>query len=101
MLKRRSLLQLAAAAATGVASTGVAAGCDTSGNQALPPPTPATDTSAPSQSPQAKALPAEVVNGPRDKPQVALTFHGQGDAKIVRQILDELAKGGAKATVLA
>ena len=28
------------------------------------------------------ALPAEVVHGPRVRPAVALTFHGQGDAAV-------------------
>jgi peptidoglycan/xylan/chitin deacetylase (PgdA/CDA1 family) len=32
---------------------------------------------------------------------VALTFHGQGDAVIVGRLLDEIANGGAKVTVLA
>lgn len=95
MPKRRSLLQLAAAA-TAV----TVAGCDSATPQLVPAPAPATQSSA-SPSPQAKVLPAEVVNGPRDKPQVALTFHGQGDAKIVKGVLDALAKGGAPATVLA
>ncbi len=95
MLKRRSLLQLAAAA-TGVA----VAGCDSATPQAAPTSAPETQSPA-SPSPQPMALPAEVVSGPRDKPQVALTFHGQGDAKIVKGILDALNKGGAQATVLA
>jgi peptidoglycan/xylan/chitin deacetylase (PgdA/CDA1 family) len=46
-------------------------------------------------------LPAEVVNGPRDKPNVALTFHGQGPPAQVRQLLDALHSGGARVTVLA
>jgi peptidoglycan/xylan/chitin deacetylase (PgdA/CDA1 family) len=99
MFKRRSLLQLAAA--TGIAATGVtAAGCDDASPRALPTQGSSGEPTS-SASPQVKALPAEIVNGPRDKPQVALTFHGQGDAGIVRQILGELAKGETKATVLA
>jgi peptidoglycan/xylan/chitin deacetylase (PgdA/CDA1 family) len=46
-------------------------------------------------------LPAEVGTGPRDRPNVALTFHGQGDPKLVDQLLAELASGGARVTVLA
>ena len=59
-----------------------------------PPPPPAA-------SPSRTALPAEVTNGPRDKPNVALTFHGQGEAAQVRALLGELEKGGARVTVLA
>lgn len=32
---------------------------------------------------------------------MALTFHGQGDATLIRRLLDELARGGARVTVLA
>jgi peptidoglycan/xylan/chitin deacetylase (PgdA/CDA1 family) len=46
-------------------------------------------------------LPAEVGTGPRDRAAVALTFHGQGDPNLVRQLLTELDSGGARATVLA
>jgi peptidoglycan/xylan/chitin deacetylase (PgdA/CDA1 family) len=104
MFKRRSLLQLAASAgitAAGMTAAGLTvAGCDDASPQASPPTGKASEPAA-SASPQVKALPPEVVTGPRDKPQVALTFHGQGDAGVVRQILGELAKGDAKATVLA
>ena len=82
------------------------AGCDTSGPGPAPAP-PAGPSSAPVSapappvSPSRAALPAEVVNGPRDKPAVALTFHGQGDPAQVRALLGELEKGGARVTVLA
>jgi len=46
-------------------------------------------------------LPAEVTNGPRDRPKVALTFHGQGAAAQATALLDELERGGARVTVLA
>jgi len=42
-----------------------------------------------------------VVHGPTDRPNVALTFHGQGDPGLVRQLLAELDRGGARVTVLA
>ncbi len=48
-----------------------------------------------------EALPPEITNGPRDRPAVALTFHGQGDPAQVRALLDELERGGARVTVLA
>jgi peptidoglycan/xylan/chitin deacetylase (PgdA/CDA1 family) len=44
---------------------------------------------------------AEIRHGPRDRPLVALTFHGQGDQVIVGRLLDEIAKGKAHVTVLA
>ncbi|GAA5196575.1 hypothetical protein GCM10023322_65810 [Rugosimonospora acidiphila] len=47
------------------------------------------------------ALPPEVTNGPRDRPNVALTFHGQGEPAQVTALLDELERGGARVTVLA
>jgi peptidoglycan/xylan/chitin deacetylase (PgdA/CDA1 family) len=43
----------------------------------------------------------EVTHGPRDKPAVALTFHGEGDPGQVHTLLDELERGGARVTVLA
>jgi peptidoglycan/xylan/chitin deacetylase (PgdA/CDA1 family) len=46
-------------------------------------------------------LPAEVLHGPPDKPAVALTFHGQGDAATVRRLLDALAAADTRVTVLA
>jgi peptidoglycan/xylan/chitin deacetylase (PgdA/CDA1 family) len=54
-----------------------------------------------SGAPTGPALPPEVTNGPRDRPNVALTFHGQGDPAQVRALLGELEQGGARATVLA
>jgi peptidoglycan/xylan/chitin deacetylase (PgdA/CDA1 family) len=42
-----------------------------------------------------------VVRGPADRPNVALTFHGQGDAGLVRQLLAELDRDGTQVTVLA
>jgi len=62
-----------------------------------PAPTGTTSLSPSSRPP----LPAEVVSGPRDKPNVALTFHGQGDAAVIRRLLAELEQGGARVTVLA
>jgi peptidoglycan/xylan/chitin deacetylase (PgdA/CDA1 family) len=46
-------------------------------------------------------LPAEVVHGPRDRPNVALTFHGQGEPALVRRLLDVLAAQDTRVTVLA
>ncbi|MFJ6695391.1 polysaccharide deacetylase family protein [Streptomyces sp. NPDC091272] len=45
--------------------------------------------------------PAQVGHGPRDRPQVALTFHGQGDPATARAVLAEAERAGARITVLA
>ncbi|MFI5802080.1 polysaccharide deacetylase family protein [Streptomyces sp. NPDC051561] len=45
--------------------------------------------------------PAQIEHGPRDRPQVALTFHGQGDPAIARALLAEAERAGARVTVLA
>ncbi|XEC27639.1 polysaccharide deacetylase family protein [Streptomyces fradiae] len=45
--------------------------------------------------------PAEIAHGPRDRPRVALTFHGQGDPALARAILDGAERAGARITVLA
>ena len=63
-------------------------------------PAPSPAPSSPGAS-RAAALPAEITHGPRDRSKVALTFHGQGEPALVRSLLDELEKGGAKVTVLA
>jgi peptidoglycan/xylan/chitin deacetylase (PgdA/CDA1 family) len=42
-----------------------------------------------------------VDSGPTDRPNVALTFHGQGDPKLVEQLLAELDRGSVQVTVLA
>jgi peptidoglycan/xylan/chitin deacetylase (PgdA/CDA1 family) len=46
-------------------------------------------------------MPAEVGTGPRNRSNVALTFHGQGDPVLVQQLLAELESSGARVTVLA
>ncbi|WP_329621067.1 polysaccharide deacetylase family protein [Streptomyces sp. NBC_01255] len=46
-------------------------------------------------------LPAEIDHGPRDRPRVALTFHGQGDPALARTLLDQAEQAGARVTVLA
>jgi peptidoglycan/xylan/chitin deacetylase (PgdA/CDA1 family) len=41
------------------------------------------------------------VHGPRNRPLVALTFHGQGPIAIARALLEEAERGGAHVSVLA
>ncbi|HEV7964433.1 MAG TPA: polysaccharide deacetylase family protein, partial [Actinoplanes sp.] len=100
-MDRRDALRAVTALAVGT----VAAGCDAApGDPAPPAPAPGTSAVASPASPPhsaAPALPAEITHGPRQRRNVALTFHGQGDPAIVGRLLDEIAKGGARVTVLA
>ncbi|MFK4099039.1 polysaccharide deacetylase family protein [Streptomyces sp. NPDC019531] len=73
------------------AGLALAAGCATSGAVAHP--------ARPSNS--ALALPAQLTHGPRDRPRIALTFHGGGDPATARALLTEAEKYGARVTVLA
>ena len=43
----------------------------------------------------------DILHGPRTGAQVALTFHGAGDAALARGLLGAAARGGARITVLA
>lgn len=47
------------------------------------------------------AQPAQIDHGPRDRPRVALTFHGQGDPAIAYALLKEAERAHARVTVLA
>lgn len=47
------------------------------------------------------ALPPEVSHGPRDRPRIALTFHGQGPADLASRLLAVLGEAGTRVTVLA
>jgi peptidoglycan/xylan/chitin deacetylase (PgdA/CDA1 family) len=49
----------------------------------------------------APPLPAQLTHGPRDRPRVALTFHGAGDPATARTLLTEAEQRGARLTVLA
>jgi peptidoglycan/xylan/chitin deacetylase (PgdA/CDA1 family) len=97
-MKRRTAL--GAAMALGLAVTGCEA-------PATPPPArkpsgrPSTGPTASPVLPTLGPLPDEVTSGPRDRPLVALTFHGQGDPVLVQRLLTELTNGGARVTVLA
>jgi peptidoglycan/xylan/chitin deacetylase (PgdA/CDA1 family) len=97
-MHRRDALRAVTAAALGAA-----AGCDSVRPSAAPTNASSTTEKSPDtpRSPAAPALPGEVQHGPRDRPRIALTFHGQGDPRIVTALLDELRRGGARGTVLA
>ncbi|MEV2244382.1 polysaccharide deacetylase family protein [Streptomyces sp. NPDC049970] len=45
--------------------------------------------------------PVQITHGPRGRPRVALTFHGQGDPALARAVLSEAERAGARVTVLA
>jgi peptidoglycan/xylan/chitin deacetylase (PgdA/CDA1 family) len=61
---------------------------DASSASAVPPPPPPTGSAA------------EIAHGPRDKPRVALTFHGAGDIDLARQILNIANARGVRLTVM-
>jgi peptidoglycan/xylan/chitin deacetylase (PgdA/CDA1 family) len=44
-------------------------------------------------------LPAEVANGPRSAPKVALTFHGNGDPALAHILLDQVEQAGVRISV--
>ncbi|MGH3151514.1 MAG: polysaccharide deacetylase family protein [Streptosporangiaceae bacterium] len=107
-IERRDFLLLVSAATVGAGL----AGC-TSARQAdepsggSPPGSPAAAPS-PTASPRGDAskqpsaqLGPQVVHGPRDRPQVALTFHGQGPLSIAEALLAEAERAGARISVLA
>jgi peptidoglycan/xylan/chitin deacetylase (PgdA/CDA1 family) len=111
-IERREFLLLAGAAVTGAGL----AGCTSAGTSTSPHPAgePTGDSSpassaagpAPTASPSASAKTApplgpQVIHGPRDKPQVALTFHGQGPVPIAEALLTEAERAGARLSVLA
>ncbi|MGF1426840.1 polysaccharide deacetylase family protein [Kitasatospora sp. LaBMicrA B282] len=61
----------------------------------------ATASASPAdQPPLAAGTPAEVATGPRDRPQIALTFHGQGDPALATALLTAAEQHGAQVTVL-
>ncbi|MFI5897521.1 polysaccharide deacetylase family protein [Actinoplanes sp. NPDC051513] len=96
-MQRRDALR----AVTAVALGAVAA-CDGAEQSPLRTADPSTPAVAPrSTAPVAPTLPDEVRHGPRDRSRIALTFHGQGDPRLVTGLLDQLRHGGAHATILA
>jgi peptidoglycan/xylan/chitin deacetylase (PgdA/CDA1 family) len=94
-MDRRNALRAAAGLLAGTA-----AGCD-AGSSTPPPPSPAAPSATARPTVNRPALPSEITNGPRDRPRVALTFHGQGTPAGVGRLLDRLAAGHARVTVLA
>ncbi|MER5961293.1 polysaccharide deacetylase family protein [Streptomyces sp. NPDC002057] len=98
-IDRRGALRAGAAAA--LAGT-LATACGTDPRPAAP--APRRPAPAPRAAPAPRRLPgqpAEIDHGPRDRPRVALTFHGQGDPALARTLLGQAEKAGARVTVLA
>jgi peptidoglycan/xylan/chitin deacetylase (PgdA/CDA1 family) len=99
-MDRRATLR--AVTALGVGALG---GCDVSSDR--PAPAASSSPAAPRGDSNERTaagvprLPDEVSHGPRNGRAVALTFHGQGDPPLVGRLLDEIAAGGARVTVLA
>ncbi|MGW7453077.1 polysaccharide deacetylase family protein [Streptomyces sp. NPDC054787] len=104
----RAALRTAGLGAAGAAAAGLTAACG-SGRPATassaPPPGPARAArpaqAAPAVPRRYAGQPVEIGHGPRDRPRVALTFHGNGDPAIARAVLAEAERGGARVTVLA
>ncbi|MFD1662515.1 polysaccharide deacetylase family protein [Streptomyces caeni] len=100
---RRSALR-AGAGLAGALTTGCCPG-DAARPSRPARPSRAPDASAgshPAAAPRALARqPAQIAHGPRDRPRVALTFHGQGDPALATSILGTAERAGVKITVLA
>ncbi|HEU0238732.1 MAG TPA: polysaccharide deacetylase family protein [Micromonosporaceae bacterium] len=108
--RRRALLRAATVCAAGLA----ASGCDAVSTHALrrtarsratvdasasARPSPSTGATLPRSI--AATLPPEVRNGPRNRPGIALTFHGQGTPPMVRDLLIALEDHDARGTFMA
>ncbi|MFD4033584.1 polysaccharide deacetylase family protein [Streptomyces sp. NPDC058637] len=101
---RRSTLRAAAGALLAGTAT---AGCGQAGEVGHTPQK-ARNThqahAAPRPAPVPRRLPGrpvQIEHGPRDRPGVALTFHGRGDPVLARTVLAEAERAGARLTVLA
>ncbi|MEE1741346.1 polysaccharide deacetylase family protein [Streptomyces sp. BE147] len=101
---RRDALRAGAAALTAGA---LLAGCAEGRGDTPPTPstaaaTPAAPAHAPAPAPRRfPGQPVQVEHGPRARPRVALTFHGQGDPAVAGAVLAEAERAGARLTVLA
>lgn len=104
-IERREFLLLAGAAATAAGLAGCTSPSPHPPGGSAPAssaaPTTGTGTAASPSAEPAPPLGPQVVHGPRDKPQVALTFHGQGPVPIAEALLAEAERAGARVSVLA
>jgi len=105
--RRTILATLALAGCGGAVHAARAKAPLASSSTAAPPPSPVSSSpSSPAVPPPASTAapggPAiEIVNGPRTKPQVALTFHGNGDPALAAALLQAAEAKGAHITVFA
>ncbi len=105
---RRAVLRAGGLATAGAAVAGLTAACGSGGPAAAPstpPPGPARPARPAAPVPalprRYAGRPVEIAHGPRDRPRVALTFHGNGDPAAARAVLAAAEKAGARVTVLA
>jgi peptidoglycan/xylan/chitin deacetylase (PgdA/CDA1 family) len=108
MDRRAVLLSLAgvlAAAGCGPASSTARGSADTAATPSASRPAPrpsATPPAGPAPEPAIARTPGDdIVHGPRDRAEVALTFHGAGDPALARRILKTCAAHDARITVFA
>jgi peptidoglycan/xylan/chitin deacetylase (PgdA/CDA1 family) len=107
-IERRDFFLLVGAATVGAGLAGCTStrqadepsGGNHPGSSAAAPPPTASPRGSASRQPSAQLGP-QVVHGPRDRPQVALTFHGQGPLPIAEALLAEAEQAGARVSVLA
>jgi peptidoglycan/xylan/chitin deacetylase (PgdA/CDA1 family) len=106
-IERRDFFLLVGAATVGAGLAGCTStrpadepsGGSHPGTSSAPSPTARPSGDASTQ-PRAQLGP-QVVHGPRDRPQVALTFHGQGPLPIAQALLAEAERADARVSVLA
>jgi peptidoglycan/xylan/chitin deacetylase (PgdA/CDA1 family) len=106
-IERRDFFLLVGAATVGAGLAGCTStrpadepsGGNHPGTSSAPSPTARPRGDASTQPPA--QLGPQVVHGPRDRPQVALTFHGQGPLSIAEALLAEAERAGARVSVLA
>jgi peptidoglycan/xylan/chitin deacetylase (PgdA/CDA1 family) len=96
---RTTLLALGGAAAAGCSPNNQQAGSAKTSSRSTPPTAPSSTTSTAKPSTGHRKLPAEVGNGPRSRPKVALTFHGNGDPALAHRLLDQVEHAGARISV--
>jgi peptidoglycan/xylan/chitin deacetylase (PgdA/CDA1 family) len=102
---RRAVLRagLGLAGLSALAATGCSTSAPTASAPAAapapttPPTTPPTTAAAPPPDPNGR----EVEHASTGRPEIALTFHGQGDLDLARRVLGTLHDRGAAVTVLA
>jgi peptidoglycan/xylan/chitin deacetylase (PgdA/CDA1 family) len=109
-IERREFLLLAGAAVTGTGLAGCTGtrpvGEQPHGNgprsaTGVPSPSPSPSPSQAQSGDAGMRLGPQVVHGSRRRPQVALTFHGQGPESMADALLGEAERAGARVTVLA